>query len=146
MINPKPIDPAFVSTPLGETKIPEPIITPTIIPTPSTNPNSFFNLIPSDEPDLEDMFFNIVAVWQTTAFLNPACSPELIAVVQGQAICTTASPTADCSLATRLPSQSYFQSVSTFNRPICLNSLLPVSHRASPPPSSQLNNTVPSRS
>lgn len=44
-----PTDPEYLKTPFGDTKIPEPIITPTIIATPSINANSFFIFTPEEE-------------------------------------------------------------------------------------------------
>lgn len=42
-----PTLPLFLSTPLGETKIPAPTMMPTMIATPSHRPSSFFSLTPS---------------------------------------------------------------------------------------------------
>lgn len=47
-----PTLPLFLSTPLGDTKIPAPTMMPTMIATPSHRPSSFFSLTPS--PSLLD--------------------------------------------------------------------------------------------
>lgn len=56
MINDNPIDWEYCSTPLGETKIPEPTITPTMIATPSRSEIRFSILIPSSEEASDGAF------------------------------------------------------------------------------------------
>lgn len=50
MMSAKPTEPALIRTPCGETKIPEPMMTPTMMATPSMSPISFFSwmLFPED--------------------------------------------------------------------------------------------------
>ncbi|MPC73354.1 hypothetical protein E2C01_067681 [Portunus trituberculatus] len=84
--SPTPTEPLYSNTPLGDTKIPEPMIIPTIIPTPSINPSSFFSLTPPDceELSLVSSPFSLAKAWISPwlAVIASAGVARLVVVVK----------------------------------------------------------------